>query len=130
MIELGQLTALFGQVLNWLRQFKSATTEKDERLRRALYALYTAASETKHYVATLKRRHQSDHDRELALSKLWIAAAVELRAIDRELSQKCLINADYWADPTEWDHDSIDDTRNRLNQIIGESRKLLTTSQI
>ena len=126
MITLTNLIAVFNSIATWLKTLGSFSEKQEARYKAALRALYLAANETKAYVATLKRRKNPDQDRELRLSKLWVDAAIELRKINKALAKKCILKAEYWADPTAWSDKQIDNTRDSLKEIYNECRKLLS----
>lgn len=125
MISASELFNVFGTVLDWLKTATNYRQTRDDRCDAALLAVYAAACETKSYVATLKTRRRQDQDRERQLSELWYKAAVKIRRINPDLARRCLLKSDYWADPTEWSEDKINEARISLRSIIDETRKLL-----
>lgn len=125
MIDVGNLIQLFHTVIGWLKSAREDRVQDEERHRRALLSVYLAANETKAYLATMKRRKHPDRDRERTLSRLWSEAAVDLRKVDPDLARRCLLSGDYWADPTEWSEEALEEARITLRELYDRARALL-----
>lgn len=125
MIELNQLVAVFQHIITWLKLATDEKKRSNEDYKKALLSVYFAANETKTYMATVKRRKKPDARREAELSRMWTQAAVEIRELDAELAKKCLLRGDYWADPTAWTQDELDQAKISLKEIFDRSRELL-----
>jgi hypothetical protein len=121
-VEAATLISIFSQVREWLGMLNARDVRDKADYKAALKSIYVAAFETKAYLASTDSRKS---DTELKLSRLWSEAAVELRPINFDLADRCLIKADYWADPSKWSQSQIDDARIGLETIISEARKLL-----
>ena len=124
-MDIQSLLLMFNGVIDAINEIKSHNQQKDEKLENALYSIYMATTETKHYISTLGRRKTHDKDKEIMLSKLWNEAGIKLRKIDTNLAQRCIIKADYWANPDEWTQGDIKASKISLDKIIKESRTLL-----
>lgn len=125
MIEINQLVSVFQHVITWLKLASDEKQRHSEDYKKALLSVYFAANETKIYVATVKRRHKPDTRREAELSRLWTQAAVEIRELGPVLAQKCLLRGDYWADPTAWTEQELEQAKISLKEIFERSRGLL-----
>lgn len=125
MIEVGQLISVFDHLINWLKTAGEGRRQNREEYKKALLIIYMAANETKSYIASLKRRKNPDLERERKLSQLWREASVELREIDRDFAQRCLLKSDYWADPTSWSNEDIDNARISINEVFNRAKELL-----
>jgi len=101
MIEAAQLVSIFNGIIRWLRAIGEAQEKRTAASNQALSRIYTAANETKAYIADL-RSGESDRKRERQLSSLWGDAGIALMQLDRDLARKCLIKGEYWADPESW----------------------------
>lgn len=125
MIDVGNLIQLFHNVIGWLKSARDAQVQDEAHYRRALLSVYLAANETKAYLATMKRRKSPDRERERNLSRLWSEAAVELRKLEPDLARRCLLTGDYWADPTEWSEQALQEARITLKEVYERARELL-----
>jgi len=124
-VELNQLISLFNAIVRMLKAAAEHHGRRDAAYKRALLAVYAASGETKSYVTGLKQRKHPDREREAKLVRLWNEAAVELRGIDHELADKCLLHADFLAGATQWSDPDIDRARESLRELFEQARRLL-----
>ncbi len=123
--DIQSLKLMFSGLAKGIDFIKEYSNKKEEKYELALYALYTATTETKNYISSFGRRKKHDTKKEIKLAKLWNEAGIKLRHINNELAQKCIIKADYWANPDEWTQGDIKESKIALDTIIKESRLLL-----
>lgn len=69
----------------------------------ALTSISEALSETSIYINKWRKTGKREEETEEKLVRLWGAAAVSVRHIDRELSEICFFKSEYWVNPEEWD---------------------------
>ena len=125
MISLSDLKLIFDGTLSMLKAIKENNNHNNVEYEVALLAIYTATTETKNYISSLGKRKKHTKEKERQLSELWIKAGVKLRNIDNDLAQRCIIKADYWANPDEWTMADIKNSKITLDEIIKESRELM-----
>ena len=125
MISLSDLKIIFDGTLSMLKAIKENNNHNNVEYEVALLAIYTATTETKNYISSLGKRKKHAKEKERQLSELWIKAGVKLRNIDNDLAQRCIIKADYWANPDEWTMADIKNSKITLDEIIKESRELM-----
>ena len=125
MISLSDLKLIFDGTLSMLKDLKENNNHNNVEYEVALLAIYTATTETKNYISSLGKRKKHAKKKERQLSELWIKAGVKLRNIDNDLAQRCIIKADYWANPDEWTMADIKNSKITLDEIIKESRELM-----
>ena len=125
MIEPAIAFALFDKVLagiGLLREGKKRRTEKTDQ---ALFALYTALAESRAYITDRSNGKRRNRDREFTIAKLWHAASVPLREIDREFAERCFLKGGYWMEPDIWDKKQIEEKGIAIETVFEETRKLL-----
>ena len=125
MISLSDLKLIFDGTLSMLKAIKENNNHNNVEYEVALLAIYTATTETKNYISSLGKRKKHAKEKERQLSELWIKAGVKLRNIHNDLAQRCIIKADYWANPDEWTMADIKNSKITLDEIIKESRELM-----
>lgn len=125
MISLSDLKLIFDGTLSMLKAIKENNNHNNAEYEVALLAIYTATTETKNYISSLGKRKKHAKEKERQLSELWIKSGVKLRNIDNDLAQRCIIKADYWANPDEWTMADIKNSKITLDEIIKESRELM-----
>ena len=125
MISLSDLKSIFDSVLTMVKAMKENNKQNNEEYEVALLSIYAATTETKNYISSLGKRKNHAKEKERKLSELWIKAGVKLRNIDNDLAERCIIKADYWANPDEWTMADIKNSKITLNEIIKESRELI-----
>jgi hypothetical protein len=121
-VEATTLISLLNHFREWVGMIDATDVRNKAAYKTALKSIYVAAFETKAYLAPTRAQNP---DTELQLSRLWTDAALELQPINPNLAERCLIKAEYWADPSTWTQQQIDESRIGLDGIIGESRQLL-----
>ncbi|MFZ1701242.1 MAG: hypothetical protein WBO10_14865 [Pyrinomonadaceae bacterium] len=127
-IDAGILITLFSQIREWLNRADTKSTKRQAEVKSALKSIYLAAFETKSYLAAIhERNEQQNVEIEKSLSRLWADAAVELRTIDKDLSDRCLVKGRYWSNPSEWSREEIDESRINVNEVFEDARGLLFT---
>jgi hypothetical protein len=124
-LDIEKVKLVFSGLEQGIHIVKNYVNKKEEKYELALYAIYTATTETKNYISTWGRRKNHDTEKEIQLSKLWNEAGIKLRHIDNDLAQKCIIKADYWANPDEWTQGDIKASKVSLDLVIKEARILL-----
>lgn len=77
--------------------------ENREIADKALSSISSALAETSIYMTRWRNVGKRDEETEAKLVRLWSAAAVPVRHIDRELSEICQYKSDYWVNPETWD---------------------------
>ncbi len=125
MISLSDLKLIFDGTLNMVKTMKENNRQNNAEYEVALLSIYAATTETKNYISSLGKRKNHEKEKERKLSELWIKAGVKLRNIDNGLAQRCIIKADYWANPDEWTIADIKNSKITLDEIIKESRDLI-----
>jgi hypothetical protein len=123
-IDLSLLTKIAESIADLVESASKAKAEKRERLKTALKAVLTAALDTKRYLSTQKNGIYHDQEEETNLSGLWRDASVDINEFDDTLSDLCLNEAEYWADPPEWNFREINNAK-RILQVITYRIKLL-----
>lgn len=125
MISLSDLKLIFDGTLNMVKTMKENNRQNNAEYEVALLSIYAATTETKNYISSIGNRKNHAKEKERKLSELWIKAGVKLRNIDNDLAQRCIIKADYWANPDEWTMADIKNSKITLDEIIKESRELI-----
>ena len=105
-------------ILTWLR---TGLQQRDENLTNALNALYVATNETRLY---LHDREEADRSREAELSRLWGAAGIALRNVDRSLADRCFSKASAWVEPEKWDDARIVKADIEIDSMYQELRRI------
>ena len=106
----------FGSVLNW-RQ--AQTAEKRAQAQTALKSMMAAVREARQNLAAVRDNPASKStDTERRLSELWSAAAIDMSAVDYELTARYLMKADYWSDPKGWTNQQKDDRLIQLDEML------------
>ena len=123
-IDFSLLTKIAEAISNLVESASKAKAEKRDRLKNALKAVLTAALDTKHYLSTQRGGIYHDQKEETRLSGLWRDASVEINEFDDTLSDLCLKEAEYWADPPEWNFREINNAK-RILQVITDRIKIL-----
>lgn len=98
--------------------------EQDEQ--RAVDAFLLALNETMLFLGRPAHKHPEwTPQQEQKLSRHWLAAATAVRAIDPELSGRCQMKAEYWADPTTWSQEDLKRARILISQVKHEATRLI-----
>lgn len=125
MFDFSQLIAAYNALANGIKTLADLRLKKGERHRAALLSVYIAANESKSYIAGLKLRKSPDQTREAQIARLWSEAALNMRPIDRNLADKCLLFSSTIAEATAWTTSEIDQARTSVSAIFEQARKLL-----
>ena len=127
MVEIAATTLIsaFGAVGSWLDRLIKTRATQDEAHRLALSKIYVASNETKFYMSRLNEGKRRSRNTERSLAALWTEAAVDLRKIDQELAERCLLKGDYWADPKKWTDSQIKKARIGVDRVFRDARKLM-----
>jgi len=125
MISFSDLKLIFDGTLTMVKFMKDNNNQNTEEYDSALLAIYAATTETKNYISSIGKRKKHAKEKERKLSELWNKAGVKLRNINPDLAQRCIIKADYWANPDEWTMAEIKNSKITLNEIIKEARELI-----
>jgi hypothetical protein len=120
--------AIFDRCLAALGLLRERRKYRDEKIDQALYALYAALNETKTYIQHLDSGKRPNRKREWAIAKLWQDASVPLRAVDRDLAERCFMKSSYWLQPDTWTEVMIKNKRIKLDQVLKSTRSLLMES--
>ena len=125
-VEITTLISIFNQLREWIGLIDARQVRDNANLKTALKSIYVAALETKMYLAAIEDRGEpQNHDTEAKLSRLWLEAALDLREIDPDLADRCLLKGDYWANPNRWTDEQVEESRINVNTVYEEARKLL-----
>jgi hypothetical protein len=125
-VEATILISLFNQLREWLNRSDTRSAREDTDMRAALKSVYVAAFETKAYLAAIEERGEAqNHETETKLSRLWADAAVDLRHIDQDLADRCLLKGDYWSNPNIWTQEQVDESRINVDKVYADARELL-----
>jgi hypothetical protein len=125
MLEFSQVIAVYNAIANGVKALADYRSKNSEKYKSALLLVYTAANESKSYITGLKNRKSPDQEREAKIARLWTEAAVNLRTIDRDLAEKCLVFGDSVAESTEWSREQVDEARKSVTAIFEQARGLL-----
>jgi hypothetical protein len=116
---------IFDRFLAVLGLIREGRIRKDEKIDKALYALYAAINETKSYTERLESGKKRDRTKEYAIAKLWHDASVPLRNVDRNFARRIFIKGEYWLNPDIWTEGMINRKRIKLDQLLKTTRSLL-----
>ena len=113
----------FGSVLNW-RLAQDA--EKKAAIKTALTSLMAAATETRQYLAVVKRDPTSQNaNKENQLASLWTRAGIDMTDVDSGLAIRYLKKADYWSDPKGWTDAQKDERLIQLDEVLRRQEALI-----
>ena len=125
MFEAVTLLGLFDKTLGVLGLIREGRRRRNEQIDRALFALYTALCETRAYVRDLENGERRSRRKELAIARLWHAASVPLRYIDRDLADRCFLKGSYWLDSEAWTQERINSSGIALDTMLEKTRDIL-----
>ena len=118
----------------WVKSVDAHAVTSNSDIREALRAIARAANATKVYLA-VRREHphmrelpnlHSEHD----LSDLWERAGIELADINADLAERCLLKAQYWADPQGWISPEPGKSQIGLEKLYRDARKVLLKAHV
>jgi len=125
MIEPTIAFTLFDKVLTGLGLIREGKKQRTERIDNALLALYAALAEIRAYIADREKGKRRNRRREFELARLWQAASIPLRAIDKEFAERCFDKGSYWMEPDTWDKKRIEEKGIAIDAVFDATRKLL-----
>jgi hypothetical protein len=125
MIEFSQILQAYNAIADGIKALAGTRRRKSAHYEAALLRVYTAANESRSYIAGLKNRKQPDAARETMIARLWSEAAVNLRKIDRKLADQCLVFGSSISESTRWSNAEVDAARKSVTEIFEQARKLL-----
>ncbi|MBX2976408.1 MAG: hypothetical protein KF721_09755 [Ignavibacteriaceae bacterium] len=125
MITPVELIGFFSQITNWLISIKNSVRVNREEYENILTLIYTAANETKHYIAQQKNGKPRDEEKEMRLSEMWMRAGVKVRRLDFDFGERLLLKADYWANPDSWTVKQINDAGIELDRVLKNAREIM-----
>lgn len=108
-----------------IKALAASRRRKTKDYEAALLRVYTAANESRSYIAGLKNRKHPDQERETRIARLWSEAAVSLRKIERGLADQCLVVGGAISESTHWSAKEIDNARRAVTEIFEQARRLL-----
>lgn len=117
----------FLKVISEMRIFILGRKKSRESIFNAIEKIRTAADKTMHYYATMKFPEEQPN---IELSDCWRDAASSVREIDLDLYNRLLDKANYWANPSEWTDQKIQDKKIYLDEIINDCNQLLRKKKI
>jgi len=134
-LEVPLLLKAADSIFSWFGLLRKEQKERKEQERRAIKALYVALNETLMYFRRLDHPElakESEKDKfersigtEDSLSRLWMEAAVELKDVNLELSQRCFMKGVYWTDRDKWTDEKIKNANIKLEALVGDAQALL-----
>lgn len=110
------------KVLNAIKSFKISRKENKERIFQAVESIREAANRTKHYYSSLRT---GDEQPNIDLSEYWLKAASAVRELDRDLYNRLLDKADFWANPSSWTTELSEQHNIYLDEILEDSNRIL-----
>jgi hypothetical protein len=125
MPEVSTIFTIFDKFLNVIGLIREGKIRRDNKIDSALHALYTALSETKAYVVSLKNGADRNRNKEHNLAKLWHEASVPLRHIDPELAGICFLKGSYWLEPEAWTEAMVQENQIALDHVFNRTKELL-----
>lgn len=115
------MKALLGVIPTIVSLSKDHREKKDNALRATVIAL----DETYLYYRDLDKGKSRCDDREALLVKYWSAAAIPMRHIDMDLTQRCMKKAEYWLDPGRYSAEDIREFGIGLESVRNAYKTLL-----
>lgn len=90
-----------------------------------LLNLYGAIGEARSYMMGRRVGVKRDYRRELEIAHIWKVASAPWARIDREFSERCVINGGCWMEPNAWCDEQVLRMEKTINQVFQETRRLL-----
>lgn len=116
---------LFDRILATLGLLREGKKRRTEKIDNALFALSTALTETRAYIADRENGKRRNRKREFDIARLWHAAAIPLRVIDKRFAARCFLKGSYWMQPDTWEKNRIKQSGIAIDQVYKETRELL-----
>jgi len=115
------ITALSALLLYFQQERHRKTPVEQDALMKFQKALH----ETNKYIRKNKETSSRDHEKEEELSNLWVAVAIAIKSISKDLADRCYIKGEYWRAPESWTVDNIEESRIGLDGMEKELNKLI-----
>lgn len=134
-LEVPLLLKAADSILGWFGLLRKEQKERKEQERKAIKALYVALNETLTYFRRLEHPElalpgttneaQRNLHIEDSISRLWMEAAVELKDIQPQLSQRCFMKGVYWTGRDRWNEERVKDANIKLEALLDDAKALL-----
>jgi hypothetical protein len=135
-VEVPFLLKAVDSIYSWFGLLRKEQKERQEQERRAIKALYVVLNETLTYFRRIEHpefatpENRAEFERNIktedALSRLWMEAAVELRGVNQDLSERCFMKGVYWSDRDRWDEEKVKATNIKLEALLQDAKALLS----
>lgn len=119
-VELGvnEWLTIITHVKKWVTNLLRAKSERKKQSKEALRAVIRAVRETTIYLRNLREGGQKSIDRERELSLLWTELSFKLEDLGlKKLANRCSLKGRYWADPTAFNKNFLNQADIRLTDI-------------
>lgn len=127
MVEASELLDILSSLERLLDRITEDHVRESDEYRAALNQVLAALNLTKAYIADQTKGRSPDRQRELQLSLAWTRAAGSLQDIDPDLSEKCRLEGEQWANPTSWEAEELEDAQRGIDEAAVRMRTLLTS---
>ena len=134
-VEIPLLLKAADSIFSWFGLLRKEQKERQEQERRAIKALYVVLNETLTYFRRIEHpefaspENRAEFERNIktedGLSRLWMEAAVELKEVNRDLSQRCFMKGVYWTDRDRWDEKRVKSANIKLETLLQDAQALL-----
>jgi len=125
MYELPVLINTWKALHSFVTGVSSFGREKRELVERALKAIHIAANQTTIYLVAIQKGAKQNKKEESRLSSLWVEAGASLHSLNSDLSRRCIIKSEFWANPEEWSQKEINDARINLETMKSDATTAL-----
>ena len=112
---------------HWLPTLSPQQVREDFALLNAVSALSAAALETRKSLARYKAQGARGVRSDPKLVELWRQASLSLIRVDGALARRCLIKADYWANPSHWTRSRVEEAGIALDDVFDAALNLVST---
>lgn len=112
----------------WYPKLSSDAVRDQPEMLSAISALTAASLETRKILARYRHQGATGARRSAKLVDMWKEAGLKLIKVDGELAKRCLLKADYWADPTNWTTENIQEAAIVLDDVFEEGLKLISNA--
>ena len=117
--------SLIPVAINSKKSNREGQKEKREIDDKALTAISDALSETSIYVNAWRKNGERNLETEKKLVKLWGAAAIPVRHLDKKLSEICEYKSEYWINPDNWNPEKTKGLAIDLERVRNKYREKL-----
>jgi transcriptional regulator with XRE-family HTH domain len=125
LIEPTAAFTLFDKAFSVLGLIREKKLRRTEKIDQALLALYVALTKTRSYISELEEGRRPNREKAMVIAQSWNAASVPLRAIDKDLAERCFEKGGYWMNPELWDSKRIESKRIKIEDMFEATRELL-----